>query len=46
MDEKLEELIKLSDENTLIAINQIVMSEEVNKSCLNTLNQSFLNECR
>lgn len=46
MENKLKELKKLTDEDTLISINQIVMSLEVNKIKLNATNEKFLKQCK
>lgn len=45
MDEKLEALKNLSDDDTMIIINQIVMSSNLNKTSLNQYHKNFLSFC-
>lgn len=45
MKGKLSQLKSLSDENTLIAVNQIVMGSDLNKSSLSKNNLQFKKQC-
>lgn len=43
---KLRELKKLSDKNTVLIVNQMIMSMDVNKSRLNSVNTKFNQQCK